>query len=195
MYYNHICLYKDSPLYYLIFRLFRASPTTLFILSSHVESSPHVESHFFNYTQQTLYFIFIFIKIIFLLFSFNFFFLSPPSCKLNIQNPTTTTTPLSCKQQTQAEIGRSPRWDRQAQAEIGRPRPRSASAGWDRQTQTRFQPPHHQAHFQLANPSSFPKSTENRGNLWRTEGRAQRRKKNGSERKKSGKMKEKKKKA
>jgi hypothetical protein len=60
--------------------------------------------------QQTLYFIFIFIKIIFLLFYLNFFFsllislfffVSPPSCKPNIQNLATTTTPPRCKQQTQ----------------------------------------------------------------------------------------------
>jgi hypothetical protein len=61
--------------------------------------------------QHTLYFIFIFIKIIFLLFYFNFFFLSPhfsfllcfstPVTHSTIQNPTTTTTPPSCKKQTQ----------------------------------------------------------------------------------------------
>ena len=45
-----------------------------------------------------------------------------------------------------------------------------AKPGRDWQTQARFQPPRHQAHFQPTNPSSFPKSTENKGNLWRTEG-------------------------
>jgi hypothetical protein len=61
----------------LCFRLTKSISSTLFILSPHVESFSHVESHFCNFNSNTtLYFIFIFIKIIFSLFYFNFFSLS-----------------------------------------------------------------------------------------------------------------------
>jgi hypothetical protein len=57
--------------------LYKSNSNTIFILSPHVESFSHVESHFCNFNSNTtLYFVFIFIKIIFSLFYFNFFSLS-----------------------------------------------------------------------------------------------------------------------
>jgi FtsZ-interacting cell division protein ZipA len=55
----------------------KSNSNTIFILSLHVESFSHVESHFCTFNSNTtLYFVFIFIKIIFSLFYFNFFSLS-----------------------------------------------------------------------------------------------------------------------
>ncbi len=97
--YKIIKIYKNLLNY-----LLRASPALLSILSSHVESSPHVESHFFNFTPTNslfyLYFYYFILTFFFSLLISLFFFVSPPRYKPNIQNPTTTTTPPSCKQQT-----------------------------------------------------------------------------------------------
>ena len=95
-----------SFLFLLLLVFLRAFSAVLSILSSHVESSLHVESYFFNFTPtHSLFYLY------FYYFILTFFFLSPhfsfllcfstPVTHSTIQNPTTTTTPPSCKKQTQ----------------------------------------------------------------------------------------------
>jgi hypothetical protein len=77
----------------------KSNSNTIFILSSHVESFSHVESHFYNFNSNTtLYFVFIFIKIIFFIFYFNFFSLSSFLFSSLCSRPTATHTTANPRQ-------------------------------------------------------------------------------------------------
>ena len=94
----------------------KASPTLFFILSSHMENSSHVESHFFNFTPVLLS-----ILSLFLLFYLNFFF-SLSSFLASLLNPPATPQPHPQLNHTHGSTT-TPRQDRKPPhlAQIGNP--------------------------------------------------------------------------